>query len=139
MNELTLNYTGRLVIESCCICDIAFAIPEGLQKKAKADHSINFYCPQGHSQHYIGKTETQRLRDEIARQKQFKEWAQAREKATADQLRASEYRRRAAKANLTKLKKRIANGICPCCHRNFANVKAHMSTQHPDFTLPAVD
>lgn len=38
------------------------------------------------------------------------------------------------KGEVTKLKKRIANGVCPCCKRSFCNLAAHMKTQHPEYT-----
>ena len=40
----------------------------------------------------------------------------------------------AQRANVTKLKKRISAGVCPCCTRTFSNLSRHMATQHPDYT-----
>lgn len=31
-----------------------------------------------------------------------------------------------------RLKKRVANGVCPCCTRSFTNLRRHMATKHPD-------
>lgn len=36
-------------------------------------------------------------------------------------------------AQLTKTRKRIANGVCPCCHRTFQNLARHMAGQHPAY------
>lgn len=36
------------------------------------------------------------------------------------------------KGQLTKLRNRIANGVCPWCQRSFANVARHVEHQHPD-------
>jgi hypothetical protein len=36
--------------------------------------------------------------------------------------------------SVTKLKQRVANGVCPCCHRSFVNLHRHMAGQHPDYT-----
>lgn len=41
--------------------------------------------------------------------------------------------RRAQKGQNTRLKNRIAAGVCPCCNRSFQNVARHMAGQHPDF------
>lgn len=41
---------------------------------------------------------------------------------------------RATKGRLTKTKKRIANGVCPCCNRHFVNLERHMTGKHPDYT-----
>jgi len=43
-----------------------------------------------------------------------------------------EARRRAAKGQLTKLKKRIDNGTCPYCNRHFENVQRHISCKHKE-------
>lgn len=29
-----------------------------------------------------------------------------------------------------------ACGVCPCCNRSFTNVRRHMTSQHPDYTIP---
>ena len=36
----------------------------------------------------------------------------------------------------TKLKKRVAAGVCPCCQRSFINLRRHMTTQHADYVKP---
>lgn len=40
----------------------------------------------------------------------------------------------AQRGQTTKLKNRIAKGVCPCCQRSFQNLKRHMESQHPDFS-----
>lgn len=52
--------------------------------------------------------------------------------ARAEASRA-EHSRRAEKAAKTRIKNRIARGVCPCCKRTFQNLAAHMQTQHPGF------
>ncbi len=34
---------------------------------------------------------------------------------------------------MTKVKKRAANGVCPCCNRTFSDLARHMKAKHPDF------
>jgi hypothetical protein len=34
---------------------------------------------------------------------------------------------------MTKLRKRVANGVCPCCKRKFSNVVLHMRQEHPEY------
>ena len=41
----------------------------------------------------------------------------------------------AAKGELTKMKKRVGNGVCPCCNRQFVNLQRHMATQHPGYAV----
>ena len=40
---------------------------------------------------------------------------------------------RSQKAAKTRLKNRVASGVCPCCNRTFKQLAAHMSRQHPEF------
>lgn len=58
-----------------------------------------------------------------------------------ERARASTLERRlsAAKGQATKLRKRAANGVCPCCNRTFVQLARHMATQHPDYAAPASD
>lgn len=64
---------------------------------------------------------------------------EAREADIRTEQRRLESERRAhaaTKGQLTKTKKRIANGVCPCCNRSFANLERHMAGQHPDYPQP---
>lgn len=38
-----------------------------------------------------------------------------------------------ARGQLTKLKRRVSNGVCPCCNRSFADLHRHMTEKHPDY------
>jgi len=42
-----------------------------------------------------------------------------------------------AKAAAARLQKRVANGVCPCCTRSFANLRRHMETTHPEYKASA--
>jgi hypothetical protein len=124
--SLTMTYTGTLAIEECCNCHITFAMPADFQRRClEAGTAMTFYCPLGHGQHYTA-SEVQRLRDRLAR-------TEARERAARDQADAAERSKRAYKGQLTKARKRIGNGTCPCCNRHFVNVERHMRGQHPDY------
>ena len=48
----------------------------------------------------------------------------------------AERRASAARGQVTKLKNRAAAGVCPCCNRQFQNLKNHMATKHPEFNAP---
>jgi DNA repair exonuclease SbcCD ATPase subunit len=95
---------------------------------------FQFYCPNGHAQHYTkGETETDKLRRERDRLKQEQAWYEQQLDAARSE---SDFRRRqlsATKGQITKMKKRAANGICPCCNRSFTNLQRHMASQHPGF------
>jgi hypothetical protein len=121
---------------SCYKCGVVFGIPANLNAELLNNHE-SFWCPNGHSQHYLGKTEAQKQRERAEMAEQRAERAEASRRAAWDQAEAAERRRRAAKGQLTKVKNRVANGVCPCCNRSFADLAAHMSTKHPDYAAPA--
>lgn len=115
----------ELTTEVCCNCGMLFAMPSDYQRRRRNDHEW-FYCPSGHKQHYTGVTEEQRLRNEVERQRQMREAAEARARAEKQRL------TQVARAH-SRMRKRVANGVCPCCNRSFGNLREHMRTQHPDF------
>lgn len=128
----TLEYTEQLVVEYCCACSMAYAMPADFQRRRRDDH-VNFYCPAGHPQHYYGKTEAEKQRERAER---LQRQVEAREADIRTEQRRLESERRAhaaTKGQLTKTKKRIANGVCPCCNRTFANLERHMTGQHPGY------
>jgi hypothetical protein len=115
----------------CPVCGLFFAITEEFEKRRR-DDGKGFYCPNGHSMSY-GDT----VRDQLRREKD----RVAMLRSNLDQVRADraaiERSRAAVRGQLTKVKKRVANGVCPCCNRSFPDLSAHMSTKHPDYVEPA--
>ena len=51
----------------------------------------------------------------------------------AASVRPETRRRAAAKGQLTKVKKRVGNGVCPCCTRSFTDLARHMESKHPAY------
>jgi hypothetical protein len=121
----TINISVQLITEDCCNCGVLFAIPADLRRELLENHK-NFYCPNGHSQAYLGKTEAQKEKERADR-------LERRLANTEEDLRCERASHRATRGNVTKLKKRVANGVCPCCNRTFANLGRHMAGQHPDY------
>lgn len=123
----TLTFTGTLVVEDCCVCGIAFAMPKDMQARRRNDHAW-FYCPAGHQQHYTGSTETERLRRRL-------KLTEDSERFYRDQAALERRRAAAQKGQRTRVMNLITRGICPVagCRRNFTNVREHMASEHPDF------
>ena len=117
-----------LVTEECCAkgCGITFAMTADLRRRRLADHGW-FYCPNGHQQHYTGPSDSDRLRDE-----------QAKNTHLRDQLLAAALDAEAARKALVRDRHRFANGVCPCCNRFFENVNRHMKGEHPDYDVTKV-
>lgn len=131
-DTLTIHTTDSFFIETCYTCGVPFGIPTELQYSLVQNRRA-FYCPNGHSQSYVGKTDQERLaeaQERIARE-------QTRTRQVRDQLAATERSNVALRGVVTKKRKelgRVKNGVCPCCNRSFADVQRHMSSKHPDFT-----
>lgn len=123
--------TLTLVEETCCNCLTHFAMDQELYRRAK-ETGRTFYCPNGHAQHYT-ETEVQKLKKQNQNLKARVGWAE--DDATRARTEASEVRREKAaiKGQLTKTRNRIANGVCPCCHRTFKQLARHIENKHPDF------
>lgn len=123
---------------TCCQCKCRMHLPTELYKAAQRSPSISFYCAFGHRQHFIqGESEETKLRrerdrlaqriaqkdDEIQRQRELKE--------------AAERQASAARGQVTKLRNRVAKGVCPCCNQTFKNLSRHMASKHPTFSAEA--
>lgn len=119
-------------------CSITHAIPSRLYADAKrAGHAkISWYCPNGHSATFLGPSDEDALREQLERERQ----RSGRIAAERDQIRASERAQRAAATRARnqrdKERKRVGNGVCPCCNRSFTNLQRHMATKHPDHAHP---
>jgi hypothetical protein len=119
----------EIVAIDCITCGIIFGLPEDYMNALKRHAGKNFYCPNGHAQIFLGKSEKQQIKE----LKWVLEQAELRNRSTEDQLEASERSRASYKGQITKIKNRIKNGICPVCNRSFEDLKNHMDTKHPRF------
>ncbi len=118
------TFTINLVDVDCFKCGIVFGMPEQFERE-KRERGGTFYCPNGHGQHYT-KSEVQRLQEKLETERRSTEFWR-------NQNTLAERRISAQKGQATKLRKRLANGVCPCCHRHFTNLERHIQGQHPDY------
>lgn len=126
----TLTYSGQLTVVACW-CGMRHAIPAELDDFQDRQHDngerqTSIYCPLGHTHIRAGKGEAERLRERLARTEQAN-------RASRDLLAAEERSHAATRGHLTRVKKRAAHGVCPCCNRTFQNVARHMESRHPDY------
>lgn len=137
MRGMIITDTVKMVTEECCNCGTLFAVTEQFQRECLDNHGKWFYCPNGHRQHYTGKTDEQKAKERAAELE--RRLASRDEDLRAARMQRDEERRRhaATKGQLTKTKRRIAHGVCPCCGRTFANVARHMAGRHPDYVEAA--
>ena len=74
----------------CAHCGQPFAMSQDKAERLRKCHNT-FYCPDGHAQKFIGKTEEERLRERV------REFEDAEKKRETDSL-----KRRAARKKSTK-------------------------------------
>lgn len=123
----------NLLTETCCDCGIVFGMPD-YHKNRLLETGGSFYCPNGHGQHYT-EPEVKRLQKLLSKVEKsatlYRQWYDAEQDDHARTRRSLA----ATKGVLTKTKKRIANGSCPCCKRHFTNLQRHMENKHPDYSI----
>jgi hypothetical protein len=125
-----------LVDKHCPTCFIHYAAPRALFDK-RNDEGGNWHCPNGHTivfrQTALAKAqaEAEALRHERDQLKQNEAWF-------VERLDTERKEKRALKGQLTKVHKRVGNGVCPCCNRSFADLKRHMASKHAGFKAEAV-
>jgi len=56
---MSIMMNWPLVAVECCNCHTLFAMTQEMHNRRHRDHKL-FYCPQGHSQHFTGKTDDER-------------------------------------------------------------------------------
>lgn len=123
-NGSTITYTGVLEVITCW-CGVKHAVPTNLAREWRERSRLNLFCPLGHS--YVpAVNKLELLRAEVA---SLKEGREQYRKMWQDEQQ-SKYR---VKGHLTRLKKRVAHGVCPCCKRTFKQLASHMKTKHPEY------
>lgn len=123
--------TLTIAAVECGACHMWF----GLEASYLADVRLTgelFYCPAGHHIRYADN-ENQRLKDELAREKHRREQAQAEADRQRERVDQRDRSLVAVRGHHTRLKRRVAAGVCPCCNRSFQNLHRHMAGQHPNY------
>lgn len=129
----TFNQTRTVtfVVLDCATCAVPFGISDRLVASRRADKG-DFWCPNGHINVYR-KSDADVLREQLEAEQRNVIQARAARDAAREARDAAERSASAFKGQATRLRKRIGNGVCPCCNRHFTNVERHMSNKHPDF------
>ena len=105
-----------------------YAVPAFLKQKRREDGQ-EFFCPNGHGG-VFAVSEVQRLTRELETER----------RRTAEAVERESRERRArlkAEQDFKRHRRRITNGVCPCCNRSFVNLARHMKTKHPAAVIPA--
>lgn len=134
--SFTTQFTVALESVECANCGLVFAVSEQFVRSRRRDHTT-FYCPMGHYLSYPGKSDLQKARDELTRERARLDQSKAEVERLQGRVRLRDRQVAARKAVATKLRKRIAAGTCPCCHTKFKDLAQHMKTNHPKWNPDA--
>lgn len=122
-----VDATTTLVLTRCwCGCPVG--VPEGLETYARRHSDQAIYCPLGHCFVYNDATDKQnsRLKDQLAA-------TRAAHEQTLAEVRAQKAAKTRFRHERDRLRERVAAGVCPCCHRSFKQLRAHMARKHPTY------
>lgn len=124
-----IGYTA----ETCYACGVQFCMTTALYQQRSSDHGT-FYCPNGHGQHYAGKTSVEKERDalkaQLQREQAARESAERSRKWAESRAKGVNIAAGKAKAKANRLIARVHAGVCPDCNRTFKQLAAHMKTKH---------
>ena len=125
----------QLYVTDCPSCGVVFAIPNWFDD-AKRENGESLYCPNGHSMSYNSERQKRekalkRENERLQAQVENRDARLTRVIADRDHLDRSA---RALRGHLTRIKNRIANGVCPvagCKRSGFDDVRRHIHSKHP--------
>lgn len=125
--------TITVVEVTCAECGCDFGMQDNF-RAMRIEDGKTFYCPAGHNNYYPKReNELKALRQRNENLNKRLGWAEQSERQAREEAERVKREKSAIKGQLTKTRKRIANGVCPCCNRTFVNIARHMDSKHPDF------
>lgn len=125
--------SADLSVQVCGSCGGIYAIALRYRQE-KIEQGGYWNCPYCKCSWGYGTSQIDRLKAQLAEKEREVEQERKRKEWAQQEARITERRRRALKGQLTKTKKRIGHGVCPCCQRSFENLRRHMTTKHPTYT-----
>ena len=116
--------TIQIVAHWCTGCGIPYGLPTGFLDQRRKDHQ-SWTCPNGCVRYFPkGPDQEQLLRERLKS-------LESTLTHTRDQRDAAQRSANAQKGVATRIKNRVAKGVCPCCNRTFVDLGRHMAGQHP--------
>lgn len=129
MTTFTESFIETFNIVSCYSCTARFAIPSELYRRVVTNHSGSVHCPAcGALTCWPAETEDQKRIKQLESKLNWDMEECARQKRNQEAAEAS------LRGVVTRIKRRIGSGICPCCKRSFKQLSQHMAHKHPDYT-----
>lgn len=129
----TFSGYHELEVLACPSCGVLYGAPKRLIDDRRDHPDRNVWCPNGHSIHWPGPTEADRLRESLRRARDVTAAERARREQAEAHASAMKGQATRARNERDRLQHRAAAGVCPCCTRSFKQLRRHMRSQHPDF------
>ncbi len=124
--------TVTLTRISCGQCGGCYAVDEHYRATKEANGGF-WTCPYCACSWGYGDSAVKRAERALAQERARHDQTRADRDYQREVRKKAERREIAQKAAKTRIKNRIANGVCPCCKRHFANLGSHMKGKHPEF------
>lgn len=138
VNNTTVTVT--IAGMTCKGCGVSFGVEAGFLANAREEgdgkhwfRCTNPRCPW-EAQSYQ-ESEMTRLRKQVEAVKRSRDFFIGECGAERERTRAEQRRSAALRGVLTKTKKRVAAGVCPCCNRTFRDLARHMKGKHPSYGM----
>lgn len=128
MTVFTETITESFHVVSCYTCGVRFGIGSKLYRRTVTDAKGSIYCPA------CGSCTCWKESEDALRIKQLEQklqWEMENSQRLRQERESVEKSLIANKAVVTRLQRRIGSGVCPCCHRTFKQLAAHMANKHP--------
>lgn len=128
----TFTSTLTFVVEECYKCHVPFGLQTEHRRKLKSSGET-FYCPNGHGQVYV-EADKVKHRRQVERLEAQRDSARQIAQNERERRHAEERRVSAYKGQLTRMRNRVAKGLCPKqgCKRSFTQLHDHIATCHPE-------
>ena len=108
MNQI-IYLSSEFVTETCCNCGLVFAMLKDYKKERLKDHK-SFCCPAGHSQHYVSKSDEEKLKEELTHCQADRDFWMDGHDMEKDKRKSVERSRSSFKGVITKMRKKTRNG-----------------------------
>lgn len=118
--------------QDCIHCGVVFYWPTELDNRARNERR-RFFCPGCGQTMVYQNTEADRLRRELADEKERTTFLRNETARAREARQTAERRVTAMKGVVTRTKKRIAAGKCVRCSCEFPDLATHMAEAHPDY------
>ena len=129
----TFETVTELTTIHCGCCGGTYAINERYRQQ-KSDTGGYWHCPYCEKSWGYGKSQIEQLKEQVAEKDRVIAAERARHDQTLAAKKEIEESLIAQRGVTTRIKNRVAKGVCPCCKRHFTNLHRHMESQHPEFS-----